>query len=78
MNTIRMKPVQADMVRRMTEPTSRLYRDRRGNVLIATPYDRGLWRSMIRRDGVWEPLFSGPVDRKKWTELNNEHQPPTN
>ena len=46
-----------------------LYRDKKGNFLVATEHKHGLSRVVLGRDGSIKSLGSGGIDEKVWTSV---------
>ncbi len=45
-----------------------VYRNKEGQILVATEYERGLSRAVVSKDGSIKSLGSGPVDESKWVK----------
>lgn len=69
---MKMTPIQEANVRRSldAEPGA-LYRNKRGDRVVATPHRHGVFNTIYRRDGETDAYGSGPIDSVRggpWTE----------
>jgi hypothetical protein len=53
-----------------------LYRDKKGNVLVATEYAQGTSRAVVHKDGSFESLGAGPVNENLWSRTEQPVAPP--
>lgn len=70
------RSAQDEQVEASSEPTSTKYRNKAGDILIATPHDKGVFNTVVKKDGSLHPIGSQPVDESKWTRLSEASAEP--